>query len=138
MEKETKEAAFGGALVATLVLGAVCLIFIVHPIYKVWSYEKDGQAELAQATFNRQIKVQEAIAAEEAAKSLAQAEIIRAQGVAKANQIIGDSLKGNEVYLHYLWIHGLQDTKNQIVYIPTEANLPILEANRSPRAEKEK
>lgn len=88
---------------------------------------------MAQATYNRQIKVQEASAAEEAAKSLAAAEVIRAGGVAQANIIIGDSLKGNDGYLHYLWLHSLEETKNQIIYVPTEANMPLMEAGRVAR-----
>jgi len=66
----------------------------------------------------------------ESAKSLAQAEVERAKGVAEANEIIGESLKGNESYLHYLWIMGLQDGSSEVIYIPTEANMPILEAGR--------
>jgi hypothetical protein len=50
--------------------------------------------------------------------------------VARANEIIGSSLKGNEAYLRYLWIMGMQTNQMQVVYVPTEANLPILEANR--------
>ena len=61
---------------------------------------------------------------------LADAEIARAVGVAKANKIIGDSLKDNEQYLRYLWIDSLQQTQNQIIYVPTEAGLPILEAGK--------
>lgn len=63
-------------------------------------------------------------------KSLAEAEIIRAKGVAEANRIIGDSLKNNEAYLRYLWIRNLEDGPNQIIYVPTEANLPLLESSR--------
>jgi regulator of protease activity HflC (stomatin/prohibitin superfamily) len=103
------------------------------PRWEVYNREMTGRAELAQATSNRQIKVNEAMAAEDAAKHLAQAEIERARGVAAANKIIGDSLKGNEDYLRYLWIHNLADAQNQgaqIIYVPTEANLPILEASR--------
>lgn len=67
----------------------------------------------------------------ESATLLAQAEIARAEGVAKANKIIGESLKNNEAYLRYLWINDLGDNSGKtIVYIPTEANLPILEASR--------
>lgn len=66
----------------------------------------------------------------ESSKHLADAEIIRAKGVAEANRIIGDSLKGNESYLRYLWIPNLAENKGNIVYIPTECGLPILEANR--------
>lgn len=103
------------------------------PRYDVYSREMTGKAELAQATSNRQIKVNEAMASEEAAKHLAQAEVERAKGVAQANKIIGDSLKGNEDYLRYLWIHNLAEAEKQgaeVIYIPTEANLPILEAAR--------
>src|SRR3990170_3957810 len=54
-----------------------------------------------------------------------------AKGVAQANEIIGQSLKGNEAYLRYLWIQGLENgTAPTIVYVPTEAGLPILEAGR--------
>jgi regulator of protease activity HflC (stomatin/prohibitin superfamily) len=99
--------------------------------YNVWSSGLAGEAELKQADWNRQITVREAEAKKESAIALAQAEVERAKGVAQANKIIGDSLKGNEDYLRYLWIDSLQNTKNQIIYIPTEANLPILEAGRN-------
>jgi predicted aminopeptidase len=100
------------------------------PIYGVWQQGLSGQAELAKAEQNRQIKIQEAKAAEDAAKHLASAEIARAHGVAAANKIIGDSLQGNESYLRYLWIQTLDHNKGVVVYVPTEANLPILEASR--------
>jgi hypothetical protein len=64
----------------------------------------------------------------ESAKLLGDAEVARARGVAEANRIIGDSLKGNEAYLRYLWIHNLESGSNSVIYIPTEAGLPILEA----------
>ena len=70
------------------------------------------------------------MAKEESAKHLAEAEVIRAEGVARANKIIGDSLQNNEAYLRYLWIDGLHSGKNQVIYIPTEGNLPILEAGK--------
>lgn len=98
--------------------------------YDVWAQGKAGEAELARAESNRQIKTLEAKARMESSKHLADAEIIRAKGVAEANKIIGDSLQGNEAYLRYLWIHGLAEGGNQVIYIPTEANLPILEAQR--------
>ena len=71
-------------------------------------------------------------AKKQSAQSFADAEVIRAQGVAKANAIIGQSLKDNEAYLRYLWISKLSDAegKGQVIYVPTEAGLPILEANR--------
>jgi hypothetical protein len=50
--------------------------------------------------------------------------------VAEANRIIGESLKGNESYLRYLWIQNLESGSNSVVYVPTEAGLPILEAGK--------
>lgn len=102
----------------------------LHAKYNVWSSGLAGEAELKQADWNRQIAVREAEAKKEAAIALAQAEVERAKGVAQANKIIGDSLKGNEDYLRYLWIDSLQNTKDQIIYVPTEGALPILEAAR--------
>lgn len=100
------------------------------PNYRVYQQNLEGEAELARATQNRQITIQEALAKKEAAHNLAEAEVIRAGGVAKANEIIGLSLKNNDAYLHYLFINNMEQTKNQVIYIPTEAGLPILETSR--------
>ena len=101
-----------------------------YPKYKVWSAEQAGIAEFVQAEQNRKITVLEAEAKLEAAKSLAAAEVERARGVAEANKIIGDSLKGNESYLRWLWIENLDKGGNSVIYVPTEAGLPILEAGK--------
>jgi len=88
-------------------------------------------AQLAHASFSREVAVAEAKAKMEAAELLAQADVSRAKGAAQANKIIGDSLKGNEAYLRYLWIQNLENSKeHQVIYVPTEAGLPILEASR--------
>lgn len=72
----------------------------------------------------------EATAKRDAAKMLAEAEIERAKGVAQANRIIGDSLTNNEAYLRYLWVQSLAEGKSEVIYVPTEASLPVLEAGR--------
>lgn len=130
MEKEEKQTvqiisgiAFTIGLVVTLSL-AGC------PQYNVYKQRMEGEAQLAHAEYSKKVQVQDALGKYEAAKSLALAEVERAKGVAQANAIIGDSLKDNENYLKYLWIHNLQEGKNEVIYVPTEANLPILEANR--------
>ncbi len=114
-------------------VGLVALGMWGCPKYKVYERTLNGEAQLREAEWNRQIKIKEAEAAEEAAVALAGAEVARARGVAEANQIIGESLKNNDAYLRYLWIQHLDDGE-QVIYIPTEANLPILEARdkRSP------
>lgn len=100
------------------------------PQYNVYERRLSGEAELANAEYSRQVAVKEALAKKDSAALLAEAEVARAQGVAKANKIIGDSLKDNEAYLRYLFVNNLENTKDQIIYVPTEANLPILEATR--------
>lgn len=120
----------GIALLFLVVAGLVVGCMVGCPTYRVYTQEMEGKAELQRAISNRQIAIQEAHAKMEAAKDLAQAEIIRARGIAQANQIIGNSLKNNEAYLHWLWIDQLENNKNAVIYIPTEANLPIMEANR--------
>lgn len=118
-------------LLGMIFLGIIVwALFAVGRIYDVWAQRKAGEAELAHAESNRQIKTLEAKASEESAKHLAQAEIIRSRGVAQANKIIGDSLKENECYLRYLWITNLQAPNKEVIYVPTEANMPILEAGK--------
>ena len=120
------------SLIATLMIIIVVGMMWGCPQYNVWQKGLEGEAQLAQATANRKIAVQEAEAKKEAATMLAAAEIERAKGVAEANRIIGDSLKGNDAYLRYLWIHNLETGNNAVIYIPTEAGLPILEAGKRP------
>jgi predicted aminopeptidase len=119
-----------GKWVAIGVVAFIVLLMAGCPYYNVWQQGMAGKAALMKATQDRQIAVQEAEAKKESAKSLAEAEVIRAGGVARANKIIGDSLKGNEAYLRYLWVDSLQQTKNQVIYVATEANLPVMEATR--------
>lgn len=120
-------------VVIVLLLG-VSLVMVGCPSYAVYAARKSGEAQLAQATQNRQIAVQEAQAKFESADFEARAEIRRAEGVAKANQIIGNSLTNNEAYLRYLFVNNLANTHDQVIYVPTEANLPILEAGERSRA----
>jgi len=115
-------------LIGALVLGAV---IFGYPLYNVWSSEMDGKAKLAESESSRQIAVVESKAKMDSAKNLADAEVIRAQGVAKANEIIGESLKDNSEYLDYLWLtEKITASNKEVIYVPTETQLPILEATR--------
>ncbi len=98
------------------------------PQYGVWTKTLSGKAQLQEAEYTRQVAVLEAKAKLDSAKELAQAEVERAKGVAQANQIIGDSLKGNREYLQYLYITGLEEGSqkgNVTIYVPTENGLPV-------------
>ena len=115
-----------------LILGS----FWAIPQYNIYSQRASGEASLAHAESERKIATLTAKAQEESARYLAEAEITRAKGVAEANRIIGDSLKGNDGYLKYLWIQGMQTNQMQVIYVPTETNLPILESARWTEYEK--
>lgn len=102
-----------------------------NPKYRVYNQEHSGKAALARAEWERKVQIVDAEGKERAAVALAKAEVARARGVAEANKIIGGSLQGNEAYLTWLWIQSLEGAAVERIYIPTEANLPILEAGRA-------
>lgn len=133
---------FWGSAAGTFVLGLVVSLVLFGlwgcPRYQVWEQGLAGEAELNRASYSRKIAVTEAEAKKESAVMLADAEVSRADGVARANKIIGESLKENEAYLRYLWITGLEHGQEHVIYVPTEANLPILEAGRLGRSGSEK
>lgn len=95
-EKNLGKFIFLGMLSLGLIL--VFTMWVI-PSLQPWWASQQGKAELAQAEQNRQIAILEATAKKESSTQLALAEIERAKGVAQANKIIGDSLKGNEDYL---------------------------------------
>ena len=121
-----------GIIVGVLLLTFLIILWmIVGPHYRVYKLGLHGEALLREAESSRKVAVEEAKAKKDSAIFLAEAEVERAKGVAQANAIIADGLKGHEEYLRYLWIKNLEDHANeQIIYIPTEAGLPILEAGR--------
>lgn len=98
------------------------------PKYNVYQRELSGQAELREAEWSRQIVVQEAQAELESADLKRQTDVVRANGVAEANRIIAKSL--TKEYIQWRWVEGLHDGSSEVIYVPTEANLPILEATR--------
>lgn len=143
MEAEDKKM-FWTALFLT---GIILVVFIScvfgYQSFKVYSAQQSGKAAYAEADQNRQIRIIEAIAANEAATSNAlakvkiaeaeaKAEVAKAEGVAKANQIIGDGLKNNEDYLRYLWIEKVAGGNHDVIYVPSENGLPLLEAGKRP------
>lgn len=119
------------------VLGGIGIVLLAVtgmigcPNYRVYTQRKEGEAILAHAQYSREVAVAEAKAKMEAAALLAQADTIRAHGIASSNQIIGRSLEGNPAYLNWLWLDQIKDTKNQIIYVPAgKMGMPLMEATR--------
>lgn len=106
---------------------AVILVVIImagYPFYKVWSQEMRGKAALAEATQSKMIQIEQA-----------RAELESAQLRAEAIKIIGQTAKEYPEYREQEFIgafgEALREGKmDQIIYVPTEANLPVLEAGK--------
>lgn len=139
--KGSTEVIVGIAIVIILGVG-ILLAMWAYPKYRIYSQTARGEADLREAEWSKKIQIEEARGKEESSTMIAQArvtqakaegeaEIVRAEATAKANAIIGQSLRDNEAYLRYLWIMGLKDGSGERIYIPTEAGMPILEAGKA-------
>lgn len=100
---------------------------------EVWSAEIEGKAELARAEQNRNILIAEAKANLEAERLNAEAEVERAKGAAAAIEIENGKL--TDTYIKYLWVRqqGNLSDNVSVIYVPTEGNVPVLEAGRTPK-----
>lgn len=128
-------ASVGFVVLATLGSGVGgCMYY--GPQYSVYSATMNGKATLAEANSSRFAAVAQSKAKWEAADFEAKAEVRRAQGAADANRILQGSLGGPEGYLRYLQIQALQENKGAaLIYVPTEAGLPITEGSRLRKAD---
>jgi regulator of protease activity HflC (stomatin/prohibitin superfamily) len=129
-------------IVATVLEVAAAILAIIlawvllgYPHWRVWAAHQRGQADLAQAKNEQQIQIATAQSRLSAAELNKQAAIIEAQAVAAQVKEIGTELSHHDLYLRWQWIKMMEDTikegtESQVIYVPTEANLPILEANR--------
>lgn len=100
----------------------------ILPQYGVWKNELRGKAALKEAEWSKKVQIEEAIANLESEKLNAEAEVERAKGAAEAIRIEGGSLTSR--YIQYLWVRQNKFNDKTTIYIPTETNLPILEAGR--------
>jgi hypothetical protein len=113
-----------------LALGIIiCMIIIGTPMigipkYKVWQQGLSGQAELRKAEQTRRILVEQAKAEEESAE-------IRARAIS----IMGKAAKDFPEYRLQEFLGAFAEALQngdieKIIYVPTEANIPIMEATR--------
>lgn len=118
-----KSAGFSAGIVfALFVLVVICMAS--YPVYNVWSSGLSGKAQLERAKQNRQILIEQAKAEKESAK-------LRAEAI----EIVGVAAKNFPEYRYQEFLgafaEALKDGKmNQIIYVPTEANVPLLEAGK--------
>jgi regulator of protease activity HflC (stomatin/prohibitin superfamily) len=117
-----------------IVLAVVVLIvwtLFLQPIWRVWASQKQGEADLQQAHKEQQIQVSKAQGRLDAAKLNKEAAVIEAEAVAAQIEKIGTNLKEHDLYLKWQWIKMMEERpESSVIYVPTEANLPILEAGK--------
>lgn len=94
------------------------------PQYNVWEQGLQGQAALARAEQEKRIQIEQA-----------QAERNSATLRAEAIEIMGKAAKEYPEYRYQEFLgsfaEALQEGKiDQIIYVPTEANIPIMEAGK--------
>lgn len=115
-----------------LLAGIVAALWAT-PHYRVWQQGMLGKAMLEKAEQEKRITIETAKAKLEASTLDAESEIERAKGLSKSIEIVGEMAKKYPEYRHQQFIEGfaeaLREGKiSQVIYVPTEANLPILEA----------
>lgn len=85
-----------------------------------------------QAHREQQIQVSRAQGRLDAAELNKKAAVIEAEAVSKQIEVIGAQLTKHDLYLKWQWIKMMEDHQSDaLIYIPTEANIPILEAGRA-------
>lgn len=120
MQRFTVSVVLGGVAVIAICAG----ILVGWPIYSVWQQEYAGKAALAKAEQTKQIMITQALAEREAAKARAE-----------AISIIGEAAQKYPEYRTQEFIGAFADALKegkitQIIYVPTEANIPVLEAGK--------
>lgn len=126
-QAQTRKSIIGYAFFILIVIVIMTILCMVGcPTYNVYQQKMEGQAILAHAQSSREVAVAEARAKMESSALLAQADTIRAHRVARSNIIIGASL--TDAYLHWYWIDNIEKNPQAVIYVPTEANIPIMEA----------
>lgn len=102
----------------------VILVMFLMPKYRVYSQELRGQAALAEAKSSKQVQVEQARGELESSK-------LRAEAI----EIIGRAAKEYPEYRTQEFIGSFGEALRegnieQIIYVPTEANIPVLEAGK--------
>lgn len=124
-----------GALVVIITLW----MLVGYPRWNVWASHQSGLADLMQAKNEQQVQVSEAQGRLDAASINKKAAIIEAEAVACQIEAIGKKLIKHDLYLKWQWIKMMEDRSNRedgdasVIYIPTEAGMPILEAGNRKR-----
>jgi len=114
-----------------LIIILIVALMAILPVYGVWTSKKDGEAQLQESLNAQKVQITQAQSRLDAAQLNKQAAIIEAEAVAKQIETIGANLKEHDLYLKWQWIKMMEERPDSsVIYVPTEASLPILEAGK--------
>jgi hypothetical protein len=116
----------GVIICIALVIGVIALGMWGFPKYRIYKQDLRGQATLREAEWTKKVKIEDAKAERDSATLYAEKEVVRAKGLAEAQKIIDGTL--TDKYLRYLYIQGLNDGNSEVIYVATEAGIPVTEA----------
>ena len=113
-------------MIVTFVVLIFLFFLFAWPQYKVWQQGMAGQAQLSKAQQSKQIAIETAKAELESSK-------LRAEAI----KVMGKAAQEFPEYRQQEFIGAFGEALregniNQIVYVPTEANIPVLEAGKRP------
>jgi hypothetical protein len=123
---------FGLKITAGVIVGLILLIWgwkYVTPKYNLYRANTEKQAIIKETQARADAARYEAERQVEIARARAEADVIRADGVAEANRLIASSLTPE--YVRWYFVDRLDDINGQIIYVPTEAGVPLPEAGRA-------
>lgn len=108
--------------IAFIVFAVILLFLLWTPITGPWKQERMGMANYRKAVHERQIIV-----------AKAQGELDAAEAQADAITIMGQAARDNPEYRTQMFIQAFSEALSngaieEIIYVPVEADLPILEA----------
>lgn len=111
-------------IVIVAIIGTIITLMIGLPLYGVWQQGLSGEATLAKAQQTRKILIEQARAERDSAE-------IRAEAI----KIMGLAAQEYPEYRLQEFIGAFAEALNngniqKIIYVPTEANIPILEAGK--------
>lgn len=107
-----------------IVIVVLASLFVILPVWNAWRMEKKGEGQMRYANMERQAMIAQAEAERDSAA-------LRAEAI----EIIGEMVQKYPEYREQEFIGAFatcleKGCASQIIYVPTEANIPIIEASR--------
>ena len=97
--------------------------------YRAWHHDKKVMIHVSEIDF-RKHRIKGRAKDEVISASFDEAEQEAASKQAEANRILGESIRQYPESMEQKWVEAIEKTSNQVIYLPTEASVPITESAR--------